>query len=231
MPTRAVAAAWYRLMGFTAEPIAEIPEHITSKAAAEGDAFRHLSFTFAVIALSARIACAGGKLTREKYIAFRDAFPLMGGICGKLRKLFVMACENTAPAEHYVTQIKCIFPRQQDLFTSLIDRLFRIAAAEGSIHKDAERMLARIAHLLDLSAAEYTEIRERYISAPKPHHILGVEKRISSARLKKHYYSLMKEYHPDRFANEKLSPEVDMLLRLKVSEINDAYRRLSKKAA
>ena len=143
---------------------------------------------------------------------------------------FALACENQTPFEHYVTQIKYTFPRQMALFRSLVERLFRIAAADGAISREEERVLARIAHLLGISAADYTDIRDRYVS-PKAHQVLGLEKRASGQRLKKHYYALMREYHPDRFANENVSPEVDMLLKLKVSEINQAYRALSKKAA
>lgn len=231
MPTRAVAGVWYRLVGWNAEPATQLPEDVLDKIAPKDNAFKNLSFTFAVIALSARVACADGKLTREKYIAFRDAFPLMGGLCGKLRKLFSMACENKAPLEYYVTQIKYIFPRQMDLFQSLLDRLFCIAAADGGISREEERMLAKIAHLLDLSAAEFTDLHERHTSPRKPHQVLGVEKKIKSTPLKKHYHSLMRQYHPDRYAGQNVSPEVDMLLRLKVSEINQAYKALSRKAA
>lgn len=232
MPTRALAGAWYRLMGWTSEPASHIQGNVISGIAPQDDAFKNLSFTFAVIALSARVACADGSVTREKYVAFRDAFPLVGGICGKIRKLFAMACENEAPFETYVTQIKYIFPRRMELFHSLVDRLFRIAAADGEISKAEERMLARIAHLLELSAGEYTDIRDRYVSGVKPHHVLGIEKkRASKSRIKKQYHALMRVYHPDRFANENISPEVSMLLRLKTSEINEAYRILSRKAA
>lgn len=231
MPTRAIAGAWYRLMGWTSEPATHIPDSVITGIAPQDYAFKNLSFTFAVIALSARVACADGKITREKYVAFREAFPLVGGLCGKIRKLFAMACENEAPFETYVTQVKFIFPRRMELFHSLVDRLFRIAAADGEISRNEERMLARIAHLLELGAAEYTEIRDRYASAPRPHHVLGVEKRVSGLRIKKQYHALMRQYHPDRFAGETISPEVRMLLSLKTSEINEAYRMLRKKAA
>ncbi len=231
LPTRALAAAWYRITAINTEPTTQIPENVLERLAPKDDNFRHLSFTFSVIALSARVATASGELTRDKYVAFRDAFPLIGGLCGKLRKLFVLACTNTAPYEHYVNQIKHIFPRQMDLFYSLVERLFAIAAADGNISREEERILSRIAHLLGLGAGEYSEIRDRFIKPPKPHQVLGVDKREKAAKLKKHYYSLMQQYHPDRYASEKLSPEVDALLHLKVSEINEAYDLLSKKAA
>lgn len=230
MPTQAMAGVWYRLVGWQAEPATQMNEATIESLTPRDEAFKHLSFTFAVIALSARVACADGRLTREKYVAFREAFPLMGGLCGKIRKLFTLACKNTAPYEHYVMQIKHTFPRQMSLFISLVERLFSIARADGEIAREEERILARIAYLFGLSAGEYTAIRDRHMR-PKAHEVLGVDKKAKRPALKKHYHNLMRQYHPDRYASESLSPEVEMLLRLKVSEINEAYRVLSKKAA
>lgn len=208
-----------------------LPNHVMSKITPRDSAFKQMSFTFAAVALSAKVACMDGPLTREKYIAFRDAFPLKGGICGKIRKLFVAACDNPTPFEHYVYQIKYIFPRRLPLFNALVDRLFRIASANDRTSQEAERMLAKVSHMLELSPMEYSKIRERYAHQPKAHHVLGVDKRITGSALKKHYRDMMRRYHPDRFAAEELSPEVDMLLKLKVSEINEAYRMLKKKVA
>lgn len=184
--------------------------------------FQHLSFTFAVIALSARVACAKGLVDRHKYLAFREAFPLSGGLCGKLRKLFALACESALPVEHHVGQIRQLYPKHHHLHLSLLDRLFRIAAS-GGITPEEDRMVARISHMLGVSAADYTSLRERHLH-PKPHEILGVEKRAKTGALKTRYRELMRRWHPDRYAGEALSPEISMLLQLKVSEIHEAYR-------
>jgi DnaJ like chaperone protein len=230
-PSRAVASVWYKCFSLSLPESAcahtpQVLHRITPRDATLKD----LSFTFAVIALSAQVAMAGGKLSGEKYLAFRDAFPLTGGMCGKIRKLFILACQNQAPPEHYTNQIKYTFPRQQLLFYSLVDRLFGIACAGGDISREAEHLLARIAHQLELKATEYSAIRDHHL-APKAHEVLGVQKNIKASELKKQYHQLMRKYHPDRFASETLSPEVEMLLSLKTSEINHAYRTLSKKAA
>jgi DnaJ like chaperone protein len=228
VPTRTISSARYQLTRL-ADPVIEAPEKAKEEAAKQADDFRHLSFTFALIALSARIATVDGRLSRDHYLAFRGAFPLSGGICGKLRKLFVLACENSAPAEHYALQIKHLFPRQMDLFISLVDRLFGIAASGGNLSKHQERLLSRIAHILDISAGEYTAIYERHVNPPKPHEVLGVEKRVSLAALKKRYHALMRQFHPDRHGAMYTSPEVAMILRLKASEISAAYHALARK--
>ncbi len=192
--------------------------------------FQHISFTFAIISLSAKLATIDGPLTKESYVAFRDAFPLSGGICGKLRKLFILACNDPTPFEHTVRQVKYLFPRNRDLFYGLSDRLFTIAVSSGSLSKKKQLTLAKIAHLLELSPAQYGELVERHLH-PKPHAILGVEKRANAKRIKQRYYQLMRRYHPDVHAGETLSPELEHLLSLRTSEISAAYKTLSKKAA
>lgn len=228
-PGSAVIKLWYHLNNLQTPSYPTLPDDIATHIAPRDDEFKHLSFTFAVIALSAHVACLGG-LTREKYVAFRDAFPLSGSICGKVRKLFTLACRNEAPFEHYVTQIKHIFPGRTPLFASLVERLFSIAIADGRLSRQEEHTLARIAHMLGLSATEYATIRDKYLH-PQAHHVLGLSKRTPMHRLKTRYHALMRRYHPDHLAAHERSPEIEMLLQLKSSEINRAYRALSKRAA
>lgn len=221
----------YQLNGFLLPPAKKAPKAARRGLADSENNFKQLSFTFAVIALSAQLARLDGELTKAKYLAFRQSFPLSGHMCGKLRSLFALACDDTTPHTHYVQQIKYIFPGQPALFTALIDRLFAIAAADGAVSAPSERWLARASHRLGLSGAEYAAIRARHEGRPQAHQVLGIERRTSQARLKKRYRELMRTWHPDRFGGMDLSPEVEMLLKLKASEINEAYRALAKKAA
>jgi DnaJ-domain-containing protein 1 len=226
MPGRAAAQIRYSIGGL-AQAQAQQPNR---PAPAEPD-FRQLSFTFAVIALCAKVASQNAPLTGDKYLAFRAGFPLTGGLCGKLRKLFMLACANPTPHSHYLSQIKQLFPGRRALYVSLVDRLFAIACASGSLSREDDRMLAGISHALDISAADYSAARERHLSTPRPHEVLGLHKKTAYGQVKKRYRELMRSWHPDRFASETVSPEVDMLLRLKASEINEAYRLLSRKPA
>jgi DnaJ like chaperone protein len=234
MPQSMMAGLRYRVQRWMVLPCKLPSESILNGLSAQtqkDEAFRHIAFTFAVIALSARVACADGPLTREKYIAFRESFPLKGGVCGKIRNLFTLACANTTPFDHYVTQVKYMYPGKTELFSSLVERLFRIAAADGIISREEESLLGAIATMLDISPAEFADIRSRYDRPSKAHQVLGVGTQVTAATLKKRYHELMRHYHPDRFATDNLSPELQLLLKLKASEINAAYRVLAKRAA
>lgn len=203
------------------EPRAQRP-----KALSPDDSFRQLSFTFALIALSARVACADGKLTSEKYLAFREVFPLKSGICGKIRELFSLACSDTTPTAHYANQILSLYPGKQDLYAAVVDKLFRIAAADGHISEAEEWTLTEIAQSLQLGAGHFSTLLARYHRPAAAHAVLGVPADITASALKKRYHELMRRYHPDRLATEAASPELRLLLKLKSTEINDAYRVL-----
>lgn len=225
-PGRALTSLWYQLQ---ARP--EAARHsppVLERIAPKDEPFKNMSFTFALIALSARVAMAEGEVTKEKYLAFREAFPLSGLLCGKLRALFILACANPIPYAHYVTQIKHTFPKKTVLFITLVDRLFCVAMADGALPRKTEWLLARISHMLGLTASQYSDIRARH-GERKAHEVLELPKGSSAASIKKRYREMMRRYHPDRYVTSGLSPEVEALLQLKVSEINDAYRRLSKK--
>lgn len=231
-PGRLTIAAWYRLYSWADnEQTTPLPQKDMAGIAPDDPSFKQLSFTFALIALAAHVARAGGPVTQEKYLAFREAFPLSDGICKKIRSLFMLACREDVDFTHYVNQIKYSYPRNTLLFRTLVDRLFRIAATSGGISAAEEKMLARIAHMLELSAANYMEIRDHHTSTSQAYHVLGIDKRTPPAKVKKRYHELMRHYHPDSYATQKLSPDVEMVLRLKASEINEAYAFLSKKAA
>lgn len=224
--TTSLAALRYRLL---APALAQAAAPVRQRPPAPDEDFRQLSFTFAVIGLSARVACSGAGLTQERYITFRESFPLKGGICGRIRSLFALACRDTTPTASYTQQLKALYPGKPELYEAVLERLFRIAAAGGGIGAEEEVMLADIAHQLELGAAGFGRLLARHHRPAKAAHILGVEENTPARTLKKRYHELMRRYHPDRFATEEISPELRLLLRLKASEINDAYKLLSQK--
>ncbi len=59
-----------------------------------------------------------------------------------------------------------------------------------------------------------------------PYLILGVQADASPAEIKKAYYELVKQYHPDRVST--LGPELQNLAREKTAQINQAYEKLQK---
>lgn len=211
--------------------IMEIPAKVSSEATSGEASEKHISFTFAAIFLSALVARADGTVSKDEYLAFRDSFPLTGGICGKIRQLFLIACQSKTPYSFHVQQIKNLFPQKKELFISLTERLFRIAVADKPLSREEERLLAKISHSLGLSPAEYGSLHDRYSRPLAPHVVMGIEKRSPREIIKKRYHALMSRYHPDRYSAISVSPEVRMILTLKTAEVNNAYNMLTRKVA
>lgn len=231
LPTRGIAALRYTIYSSNDEDNHLVIDGVVENIVPEETSSKHVSFTFAVISLSALVARADGMVSRAEYLVFRDSFPLTGGMCGKLRHLFLLACKSQTPLVTHVQQIKNLFPQRTELFVSLMDRLFRIATADKSLAREEERLLAKIAHSLGLSPSEYSALHDRYSRPLAPHAVLGVAKRSPKAVIKQKYHVLMNRYHPDRYNSVPVSPEVQMLLTLKSSEISQAYRALTRKMA
>ncbi len=230
LPRRGATALRYMLSTSDAS-MEKQSQGIALYAAEQEGSQKHISFTFAAISLSALVARADGTVTKEEYLAFRDCFPLTGGMCGKIRQLFLLACQSKEPFSTHVQQIRALFPQQIELYISLVERLLCIATADKPLTREEERLIAKIARLLGLNASEYSMLHERYSQPLPPHIVLGVKKRSPRVIIKKHYHLLLNRYHPDRYASVPVSPEVQMLLTLKTSEISQAYRALTKKAA
>ncbi len=230
-PKRLIAGLRYRLNRMRRTAPSLPPQQLLDSIEQHDPKTRQMSFTFAVIALSARVACAGGQLSAHKYVLFRESFPLEDDMCSKIRSLFILACHNDTPLPYYISQVRYAFPGKKDLLVAMLDRLFRIAAADGEISIPAEHLLADIAHGLDIDAGAYTRLLGKHLRPGKPYHVLGLDKKAHRDTIKSRYRDLMRKYHPDRYAATSMSPELSMLLQLKSSEINTAYRVLAGRAA
>ncbi len=230
-PHRLLAGLRYRLTHMTQSTPPLPPQELRDKLSQHDPKSRQMSFTFSVIALSARVATADGPLTMPKYLLFRESFPLEDGMCSKIRSLFILACHNDTPLDYYLSQIRHAFPGKDALLATVLDRLFAIASADGDLSARAENLLADIARGLDIRPGVYSRLLSLHLGPRKRYHVLGLKKRAAPELLKSRYRELMRTYHPDRHAGAGLSQELEMLLQLKSSEINAAYHALAKRAA
>lgn len=70
------------------------------------------------------------------------------------------------------------------------------------------------------------ETRQSSHDETDPYVILGIRHGASQEEIKKAYYELVKQYHPDRV--NSLGPELQELARKKTSQLNRAYEQLQK---
>ncbi len=204
---------------------------VSSSVDAEDEGFRQISFTFAVIALCAKLSVVDRPVTREEFLVFRRLFPMQESENGKINRLFVMACEDGTGFEHYATQVALLFPKSKSLYLELLDRLFKIAIADTSLQAEEVEFLRRVSTLLGISASEFRRMQNLYTSphSTDPYKILGVAPRISNAGLKEAYRKLIREHHPDVLAANGEADDKVALAGIKLAAINEAYDKIRRK--
>lgn len=118
----------------------------------------------------------------------------------------------------------------------MVDFLFGLSAADGSLDQTELNMLRLIAQYLGISHTDYTSIHERHVgsghsgysgytsSAKDPYKVLGITKDASDDEVKKAYRKMAMKYHPDRVAS--MSAEMQRNAAEQMKEINEAYEQI-----
>ena len=194
----------------------------------EDENMRQMTFTFSAIALCAKLARIDGAVTKEEFLSFREVFPMQDSLSDKIRKLFVMACDDGTDYMVHAERIATLFPKGSRILRQLLDRLCVIANADRVIGQAEEIFLRRVALALGFGRIEFSQILRRHVTpAPfNPYQILGISSNISNTGLKEKYRALMQKHHPDRLGLQGASAEVIELANRKVAQINESYHQI-----
>jgi len=89
-----------------------------------------------------------------------------------------------------------------------------------------EIMAKRYSNRADAGAGTHSRHESDRQTVADPWQVLGVRRDASPEEIKKAYYELVKQYHPDRV--NSLGPELQALAREKTTQLNRAYEQLQK---
>ena len=103
---------------------------------------RAVSFSVAIIALSAKMAKADGVVTVDEVDAFRQLFDIPEREAGNVARVYNLAKQDVTGYHAYARQIRGLFPDDDAVLRDVLDGLFHIAKADGVIHEN-ERALLR----------------------------------------------------------------------------------------
>ncbi|MFC7049017.1 TerB family tellurite resistance protein [Emcibacter nanhaiensis] len=209
--------------------------HMATKKLAEkigaplGEAREKITFTIGVIALSAKMAKADGRVTRDEVNVFKQAFRVPEGEARNVGRIFDLARREATGYEPYARQLAQLFRDQPVVLEELLDILFHIALADGVMHPAEENYLEHVARLFGFGQATYQRIRESHMGKDRrdPYVVLGVERSATDQEIKARYRQLIKEHHPDLLIAKGVPEEFIEVANEKLAAINEAYDNIA----
>jgi DnaJ like chaperone protein len=185
-------------------------------------------FTIAVIALSAKMAKADGRVTNEEIEAFGRIFRVPQAEEANVRRIFNLARQDTAGFEIYAGQIARVFRGNPAMLEDVLDGLFEIAKADGVLHPAELKFLERVSDIFGFAPHEFRRIRASHVGPDKadPYVVLGVDHRASEDEIKRTYRLLVRENHPDSLMARGVPEEFLRLANDKLAAINAAYAKI-----
>lgn len=193
----------------------------------EGDPVtrRQVSFSIAIIALSAKMAKADGVVSENEVQAFREIFEVPPDEAAHVARVYNLAKQDVAGFDAYARQMKKLFPDDPDILGDVVDGLFHIAKADDLIHENELLFVETVAEIFELGEKRYEAIRLRHLAPAEgdPYVAIGAERGWSDAFLKKHYRRLVRENHPDMLIARGVPEEFMKIANDRIAGINRAW--------
>ena len=191
-------------------------------------------FATSVIAISAKLAKADGKISKSEILAFKKIFEFPAEDEKAISNIFNSAKENIDDYKGIAEQVYKVFKSDRGLLFELLNSLFSIAYADGELHPKEKVMLSEIAKIFQISDNEFeslnnifeAKISQDNTSINRSYKILGLSENASLEQVSNQYRKLIKEYHPDKLQGMGLPKEFIELANQKLSAINKAYTEI-----
>lgn len=192
---------------------------------------RQVAFTIGVIALSAKMAKADGRVTREEVAAFKQVFRVPVEEMRNVGRIFDLARQDTAGYEAYARQLARLMQGQPLVLRNVLEALFYIALADGELHPDERTFLENVARLFGLSEDEFDAVARQFDAenTQDPYVVLGVSRTASKSEVRARYMALVRAHHPDKLMAEGVPADMIAVATQKVAQINAAYDTITQK--
>jgi DnaJ like chaperone protein len=190
---------------------------------------KHVAFTIAVIALSAKMAKADGVVACVEVETFRRVFHFSPEDARNVERVYALAQQDTAGYEAYADQIAGVLKDDRMLLQHVLEGLMHVAAADGILHPREDEILRDIAARLGFSDSEFRFFRARFVTDPtSPYDVLRLAPDASNEQIKAQYRKLVANNHPDKLMGEGVPAEFLDIANRKLAAINAAYDTIAK---
>jgi DnaJ like chaperone protein len=194
----------------------------------EHPGLRQIGFTVGVIALGAKMARADGEVSEAETQAFRSFFKVPPGEEKNVERFFNLAKRDVAGFESYAKQIAALFPDAPEILENVLEGLFEIAKADGTIDAAEADYLAKVARLFGLDSSRFERAKAAALGVVEcePCVILGIDPLATDEQIREAWLRQVRANHPDRLIAQGLPEEAIAMANRKLALINDAYDRL-----
>jgi DnaJ like chaperone protein len=191
---------------------------------------KSLGFTIGMIALGAKMAKADGIVTGDEVTAFKQVFHVPQSELAAVARVFNLAKQDVAGYDSYARQIARLFHAKAAILENVMDGLFHIAKADGTLHPAELVYLENVAQHFGFSAHDFARIKARHASAGAndPYLILGMDRTAGLAAIKVRYRKLVRDNHPDKQIAAGVPEEMVLLATDRLARINAAYEQIVK---
>ena len=191
---------------------------------------KSLGFTIGMIALGAKMAKADGVVTLDEVAAFKRVFHVPQAELAAVARVFNLAKQDVTGYDSYARQIARLFHAKAATLESVLDGLFHISKADGTIHPAELIYLENVARHFGFGPHDFARIKARHLStgADDPYVILDVDRKMDLAAIKLRYRKLVRDNHPDKHIASGVPAEMVVLATSRLARINAAYEQILK---
>jgi DnaJ like chaperone protein len=233
-----LSSLWERLLGAigdaTGGTLGRVVEAIRTLFEGDPETRRQVSFSVAIIALSAKMAKADGIVSEDEVKAFQQIFDFPDEEARNVARLYNLARQDVAGYEAYALKLAnlCGSGATQNcpMLENVIDGLFHIAKADGLVHEKELSFLARISEIFQIDEEHFRRIMARHIhlEGHDPYLVLGVSREDDFGSIRKHYRLLVSEHHPDKLIARGVPAALHAAANERMAALNAAYAAISK---
>ena len=231
-----ISSLWERLLGAIGDAagnaLGRVVEAIRTLFEGDPETRRKVSFSVAIIALSAKMAKADGVVNDAEVRAFRQIFDFPEEEAKNVARLYNLARQDVAGYEAYAEKLSslCVTCAANcPVLEDVLDGLFHIAKADGLIHEKEMYFLRHIAEIFKMSEQRFEQIAARHVSIGRdPYKVLGVSSADDFPTIRRRYLALVSENHPDRLVSRGVPEEFHAIANERMAALNDAYAAIEK---
>ncbi len=190
---------------------------------------RTVGFAIAVIALSAKMAKADGRVTRDEVTAFRQVFHIPKKDETQAARVFNLARQDTVGFETYARAIAAMFKDNDQVLEDLLEGLFYIAMADGEFHPKEDDFLHKVALIFGVTEQRFRTLRIRFAPAalPDAYAVLGVDPDTPLEDIRKVWRRAVRDTHPDQMMARGVPEEAVKLATKRLVAVNLAWEEIA----